>query len=147
MKLLIPVDGSDLSMRAVSHAVQLAVAGLRTELVLVNVQEPASVYELVTLHDADALAQVADAAGRDTLAPAAKLAQAAHVPHTEVVVTGDVVAMLLEVLEAEGCQAVVMGSHGQGRVRSAWLGSVSQAMLERAPVPVTFVKPVDADAD
>lgn len=147
MKLLIPVDGSDLSMRAVAHAVQLAVAGLRTELVLVNVQEPATVYELVTLHDADALAQVAEAAGRDTLAPAVRLAQAAHVPHTEAVVTGDVVAMLLEVLEAESCQAVVMGSHGKGRVRSAWLGSVSQAMLERSPVPVTFVKPVDGDAD
>ncbi|WP_101048773.1 universal stress protein [Macromonas nakdongensis] len=147
MKLLIPVDGSSLSMRAVSHAIQLAVAGLRTELVLVNVQEPASVYELVTLHDTEALAQVAEAAGRDMLAPAIAMAQGAGVPHVDVLATGDVVTTLLEVQEAQGCQAIVMGSHGKGRVRSAWLGSVSQAMLERSPVPITFVKPVDTDAD
>ena len=52
---------------------------------------------------------------------------------------GDVVPALLELLEEEGCEAVVMGSHGMGLVRSA-LGSVSRGMLEHAPVPVTFVK-------
>ncbi len=51
MKWLIPVDGSELSFEAVAHAVGMARAGLETELVLVNVQEPATVYELVTLHD------------------------------------------------------------------------------------------------
>jgi nucleotide-binding universal stress UspA family protein len=46
---------------------------------------------------------------------------------------------MIELLEEEGCEAVVMGSHGMGLVRSA-LGSVSRGMLEDAPVPVTFVK-------
>ena len=34
--------------------------------------------------------------------------------------------------------------HGKGLVR-AWLGSVSQAMLEQSPVPVTVVRPAEAD--
>ena len=51
----------------------------------------------------------------------------------------------------QGCDAVIMGSHGMGLVRSA-LGSVSRGMLEHAPVPVTFVKAPpesesEADAD
>ena len=152
MKFLIPIDGSDLALQALQHVNALARAGLGVELVLANVQEPASVYELVTLHDPEALAEVAVAAGRDLLAPAVKAAEDARLPHVSVVSVGDVVPMLLEALEEHGCEAIVMGSHGKGLVRSA-LGSVSLEMLERAPVPVTFVKPppepeeIEAGAD
>lgn len=145
MKYLIPVDGSELSLQAVAHGVALARQGLRLELVLINVQEPASVYEMVTLHDPEAVAQVTVAAGMDLLAPAVALVQAAGLPMTQEVLSGDPVAMLLEALEAHGCQAIIMGSHGRGAVRRAWLGSVSQALLEQAPVPVTLVKPVSED--
>ncbi len=145
MKILVPVDGSDLAQQAVAHALRLAGQGLRAELVLANVQEPATVYELVTLHDPEALAQVAEAAGMDTMATAAAEVQAAGVPFVQRVLTGDPVPMLLEILEEHGCEAVVMGSQGKGMVRRAWLGSVSQAMLEQSPVPVTFVKPLEPD--
>lgn len=145
MKILVPIDGSDLAQQAVTHALRLAGQGLRAELVLANVQEPATVYELVTLHDPEALAQVAEAAGMDTMAAAAAAAQAAGVPFVQRVLSGDPVPMLLEILEEHGCEAVVMGSHGKGMVRRAWLGSVSQAMLEQSPVPVTFVKPENPD--
>jgi nucleotide-binding universal stress UspA family protein len=141
MKLLIPVDGSALALAAVNHAIGWIRHGLKANLVLTNVQEPASFYELVTLHDAEAIEQLAEAAGQDTLAPAVALAQAAEVGFEAVVVSGDVVSMLMEVLEAEGCDGVVMGSHGNGLVARALLGSVSQAVLEKSPVPVTFVKP------
>jgi nucleotide-binding universal stress UspA family protein len=141
MKFLIPVDGSDLSLQAVRQALAWVGQGLRAELVLVNVQEPATVYELVTLHDADALAELAQAAGADVLAPALQMVRLADVVHQTVVVSGDPVPMLLEVLEEQQCHAVVMGSHGKGAVSSALLGSVSQAMLAASPVPVVFVKP------
>lgn len=140
MKWLIPVDGSELSIEAVAHAVAMARSGLQTELVLVNVQEPATVYEMVTLHDEEALRQVAKGAGMDMMAPAAELAKAAGLVFSQQVVSGDPVPMLLEVLEAEACDGVIMGSHGKGAVRRALLGSVSQSMLEKSPVPVTFVK-------
>ncbi len=149
MKLLVPIDGSDLALQALGHAIELARAGLEVELVLANVQEPASAYELLTLHDAEALAEVEVGAGRDLLAPAVEAAQAAGLPVLATVVVGAVVPGLLEVIEEQGCEAVVMGSHGRGLVRSA-LGSVSRAMLEQAPVPVTFVKPApepEAGAD
>ncbi len=141
MKFLIPVDGSDLSLRAVQQALTWVAQGLRAELVLANVQEPATVYELVTLHDAEALAELAQAAGSDVLAPALQLVRLSGVAHHSVVVTGDPVPMLLEVLEEQQCNAVVMGSHGKGAVSSVLLGSVSQAMLAASPVPVVFVKP------
>lgn len=139
MKLLVPIDGSELALQALQHAIALARAGLELELVLANVQEPASAYEMLTLHDPEALAEVAVGAGRDLMAPAVQLADIAGLPYAETVVVGDVVPALLELIEEEGCDAVLMGSHGMGLVRSA-LGSVSRGMLEQAPVPVTFVK-------
>lgn len=139
MKLLVPIDGSELALQALQHAIALARAGLELELVLANVQEPASAYEMLTLHDPEALAEVAVGAGRDLMAPAVQLADIAGLPYAETVVVGDVVPALLELIEEEGCDAVIMGSHGMGLVRSA-LGSVSRGMLEDAPVPVTFVK-------
>lgn len=139
MKLLVPIDGSELALQALQHAIALERAGLDVELVLANVQEPASAYEMLTLPDPEALAEVAVGAGRDLMAPAVQLADVAGLPYVETVVVGDVVPALLELLEEEGCDAVIMGSHGMGLVRSA-LGSVSRGMLEHAPVPVTFVK-------
>jgi nucleotide-binding universal stress UspA family protein len=147
MKILVPIDGSELALQALQHVIGLARAGLAVELVLANVQEPASAYELLTLHDPEALVEVAVGAGRDLMAPAVALADASGLPYAETVVVGDVVPALLELLEEEGCEAVVMGSHGMGLVRSA-LGSVSRGMLEDASVPVTFVKapPVPEEA-
>lgn len=139
MKILVPIDGSELALQALRHVIDLARAGLAVELVLANVQEPASAYEMLTLKDAEALAEVAVGAGRDLMAPAVELADDSGLPYAETVVVGDVVPALIELLEEEGCEAVVMGSHGMGLVRSA-LGSVSRGMLEDAPVPVTFVK-------
>lgn len=148
MKWLVPVDGSELSVEAVAHALRHAADGLALQLVLANVQEPATVYEMVTLHDREALEQVVQGAGRDLLAPAVALTEAAGVPFEAVVLHGDPVPTLLEVLEEHGCDAVVMGSHGHGAVERVMLGSVSQAMLEASPVPVTFVKPPpDVDVD
>jgi nucleotide-binding universal stress UspA family protein len=146
MKWLIPIDGSELSFEAVAHAVSMARAGLPAELVLVNVQEPATLYEMVTLHDEAAMKDVTKAAGLDLMAPAAELARAAGLPFSEHVLTGDPVPMLLEVLEVEGCDAIIMGSHGAGAVRRALLGSVSQSLLEKSPVPVTFVKGEQTDS-
>ena len=55
MKILLPVDGSELSLWAVRHAIELARSGLQARFVLANVQEPPTLYEVVTAHDAQVL--------------------------------------------------------------------------------------------
>jgi len=44
LKILIAVDGSELSLDAVRHALALAKEGLQIDLVLANVQESATLY-------------------------------------------------------------------------------------------------------
>ena len=145
LKTLLPVDGSEASLDAVRHAIALTQIGLHAYFVLVNVQEPATLYELVTAAgDVDALERVAQAAGRDMLKPAEDLVRVSGTPfESEVMVSGDPAAALAEALERHDCEAIVMGARGVGLVRGAVLGSVSQALLHRVSVPITVVRHAD----
>lgn len=150
MKILLPVDGSPAALEAVRQALRMIDEGLRASLVLANVQEPATLYEMLLAHDAEVIDQVAAKAGLHLLEPARALVQAAGVEHEIEVASGDPAHTLIDILENFGCDMVVMGARGMGTLRSALLGSVSNEVLHAAPVPVLVVKqpPVpEADAD
>ena len=146
MKLLLPVDGSPLALDAVHHALDLVKQGLQARFVLANVQAPSSLYELVVVHDADRLAEVARAAAADALAPAEALLQAAGVEYETEVATGDAANMLIEIAEDHACDAVVMSARGASSGLAA-IGSVAQAVLAHSPVPVTIVRRVAPEAE
>lgn len=148
MKILLPMDGSPLALRAVEHALQLTREGLRASFVLANVQEPASLYEVVTAHDPDVIREVRGAAGADLLASAEALLDAAGVDYESEVAGGDPAHMLVEIAERYACDAIIMGARGLGGLSATLLGSVSHAVLNDSPVPVTIVRaPDDAAAD
>ncbi len=147
LKILIPVDGSPQSLLAVHHVLRLVGAGLKARAVVANVQEAANLYEMVVAHDPAVLQKVSDAAGRDLVRPAVALLSAAGVQVESAVASGDPAQQLLELLERHACDAVVMSTRGSG-LRAAVLGSVSQELVQRSPVPVTLVKvPEDTAAD
>lgn len=140
MKILVPVDGSPLSLEAVRQAIALVKQGLRAELVLANVQPPASLYELVVAHDPDVIKDVSTGAGAHLLEPARELCRAAAVPFDAEIVSGDPVRALCELAEARGCAHIIVGDEGKGALASALVGSLSHALAHAAPVPVTIVK-------
>lgn len=141
MKILLPVDGSELSLEAVRFAVRLAHTGLRVKAVLANVQEPASLYEMVVAHDADVIDRISAEAGVHALQAAEKLLKQADIPYECEVAKGDPAHTLRDIVERFGCDMVIMGARGLGTLRSALLGSVSHEMLHAAGVPVMIVKP------
>lgn len=140
MKILLPVDGSEHSLDAVRHAIHLVRDGLQASFVLINVQEPTYLYEVVLAPDAEVLERVSGAAGNHSLAAAVDLLQQAEIEFEKEVLSGDPAHTILEAGERYDCEAVVIGARGRGVVRSALLGSVSQAVLHGSPVPVTIVK-------
>ena len=140
MKILVPVDGSRESLAAVRHALQLLRGGLKASLLLANVQEPAGLYELLRVHDADAIEQIAREAGEHLLAEAAALCSAAGVDHEIEVARGEVIHALLDIAEDEGCAMIVVGAHGQGESEGRRLGAVAHALLHDAALPVTVVR-------
>jgi nucleotide-binding universal stress UspA family protein len=148
MKILVPVDGSAASLQAVRQALTLIEGGLRASLVLANVQEPATLYEMLLAHDPEVIEQVSAKAGLHLLEPAQALVRAADVEHEIEVAAGDPAHTLIDVLENFGCDMVVMGARGMGTLRSAMLGSVSHEVLHAAQVPVLIVKqPPAAEAE
>lgn len=148
MKILMPIDGTELSLHEVRFAVKLVQQGLKADFLLVNVQEPANLYEMVTAHDPEVIEKVSQEAGEHALQPAVKLLQAAGVDCETVVITrGDAVDAMIEMVEESGCELVITGSRGAGLFRSALGGSVSQSLVHDSPVPVLLVKSPENDGD
>jgi len=140
MKILVPVDGSEPALEAVRHVLDLLGNGLKAGLVLATVQEPVYLYEMVLAPGSDVLQRVTGAVGTKALADAEALCRAARVPYDREIVSGGAAQAILDLAGARGCDAIVMGARGLGAVKSALLGSVSQRVLQDAPMPVTVVK-------
>ena len=140
MKILLPLDGSEPALEAVRHALRLVRDGLRAEFVLANVQEPTYLYEMVLAPDAEVLERVSGAAGAHSLQAGEALLSAAGIEFEREIASGDPAHTLVEIIERYGCDAVIMGARGMGRLRRAMLGSVSHEVLHAAAVPVTIVK-------
>lgn len=145
MKIFVPVDGSELALDAVRHALRLLREGLKADFVLATVQEPTYLYEMVLAPDADVLERVSGAAGARALKGAEALFDAAVVRFEREIGSGDPAQTLVEMAERHGCDAIILGARGLGALRSALLGSVSQAVLQASKVPVTIVKHAQAD--
>lgn len=143
MKILLPFDGSASALDAVHFVIRLGSDGLNLSVVLANVQEPASLYELVVAHDPQVIEKVSAAAGANTLKPAQVLLDVAGIAYETEVATGDPAHTLVDILENYGCDMVVMGASGTSTLRSALLGSVSNELLHAAGVPVMIVKGVE----
>ena len=141
MKVLLPVDGSEGALAAVRHALRLMRGGLRASFVLANVQEPASLYEVVVAHDAEVIENVSTAAAVHSLEAAQALMRVAGAEFESEIAHGDPAHMLLDIAERFDCEMIVIGAQGVGTPRRrANFGSVANAVLHGAEVPVMVVR-------
>lgn len=147
MKLLLAIDGSVHALQAVRWALGLVQAGVACEFVLVNVQEPASLYEVMTAHDAQVIDDVRRAAGADLLREAEALLEAAGQAFESEVAGGAPENLLVELAENYGCEQLVMGARGVGDADAGGLGRVALAVLGAASMPVTVVRAALAEGD
>ena len=146
MKILLPVDGTELSLHETRFALHLVRQGLNASFVLANVQEPASFYEIVTAHDPALIKDVAMEAAEELMAPSARLLQEAGVPFETAFISDNPVQGMLDLIELHHCEMVLMGSRALGPLRRLIEGaSVSRRLVEDSPVPVLLVKPPQED--
>jgi nucleotide-binding universal stress UspA family protein len=145
MLILLPIDGSDASLDAVHHALQLRREGLKASFVLANVQESTQFYEVVLAPDPELLHEASLKAGEHALEGARQLLSAANVEFDAYVGIGEPGHVLVDMAQRHGCDAVLMGSQGTGLLGGARLGSVCQWVLLHASVPVTIVRHADPE--
>lgn len=141
IRTLLPVDGSEHALAAVRHALRTAADLSASSFVLVNVQEPASLYEVVVAHDAERIAALRREAGADLLRAAEALLDEAGATYESEVAGGAPEHLILELAERYGCEAIVMGALGIDEPPGTHgLGAVAQAVAAASEWPVTFVR-------
>ncbi|KTT22146.1 MULTISPECIES: universal stress protein [Pseudacidovorax] len=143
--ILVPIDGSETSMLAVSKASGLALA-FGSRITLIHVIDN---YPFIGVGADYALGQneylAAATASANTALARGVAALAAEGLHSDQrVIDGHVVHEgIVDTAKALGCDLIVMGSHGRTGIEKLLLGSVTQRVLQEAPMPVLVVKELE----
>ena len=140
MKVLLPVDGSDHSDRAVQHVISAIALVPGCQLLLINVQAPIDAPELLGHMPASEIEAMQETRGGDALASARALLDQAGVAYTPVVRVGPIAETIARYAAENGCDKIVMGTRGLGAIGSVLLGSVTSQLMKLTELPVTLVK-------
>lgn len=139
-RILVPVDGSDTSMRAVQLALEMAQAQTqRPELCLLNVQAPILSGNVTRFLSAEEIEQFYQDESAKALESAKTLLDGAQYPYRADAKVGLIAPTIDDYISEHACDHVVMGTRGLGAVSRVVLGSVSTRVLATVKVPVTLV--------
>jgi nucleotide-binding universal stress UspA family protein len=141
MKILVPVDGSQNSFKALKYAVNLA-KGLtaKSSIVVITVHDDSSfnyINQFVTYED---IKNFLIENSQKELKPAQKLLAKSDVAHSFIIEIGNVSDTILSVADKEKVGMIVIGSKGRSEVSDILLGSVAHRITHKAKQPVLVVK-------
>jgi len=137
-RILVPTDGSSGSRSVIEHAAGLAETHGATlhGLYVVNTASYASfsmestwegIGDMLRKEGSEALEAVESVVGE-------------HIPVETQVTEGSPSRRIVRYAEREGCDLIVMGTHGRGGIDRLLLGSVAERVVRSAEVPVLTVR-------
>ncbi len=131
--ILVAIDGSDASFRALAHAVQLAArldAALTILIVRLIVVGRKGAYPALNSDDVDTIQQKAK-----------EIALAGGCANIGVRIekSRDTAYKIVDVAIEKNAELIVVGASGRGGFKAFLLGSVSQEVLRKSACPVTIV--------
>jgi len=136
-KILVAIDGSPASEKALAAAVDLA-ANYRAELTALGVVEVPEVVGMID--EVDEIRQGTEAYLRQINEAAANFAHSRGVVLRSVLVRGHAAEAIVKYAESEGVNLIVVGQHGHSRIARFLLGSTSDRVSEHSPCTVMIVK-------
>jgi nucleotide-binding universal stress UspA family protein len=152
-RILVPLDGSEHSQRALETAIQIG-RKFRSEIVLLHVYsvtvtpvivpEPTTVTPVgVPVATSAEVAKMVDAArdvGREILAEGKRNVETEGIEVETVLREGNSVQEIVKLAKEGQFSLVVVGARGIHRIREILMGSVSEGVAKNAPCPVLVVK-------
>lgn len=144
-KILVATDGSTLSKKAVTSAIELAaLAGASLVVLKVVPRYPQSYFEggiaLQVAEVSRVEKQWADSA-QATVDAVQKVAEAKGVKAKGVTVKSDLVSdAIIATAKKNKCDLIVMASHGRRGIKRLLLGSETQLVLTHSHVPVLVLR-------
>lgn len=146
-KILVPIDGSGWSQRAIPHAVDLARLH-RAELVLLHVFVPPApefVPELALAGQQDQFDKLRQQA-KDYVASLVRELQTENVNVTGEVLEGfDVPGLIADFARQEHIDLIVMSTHGRSGIARLIFGSVAKGVIDHCKVPTLLIHPDKPD--
>lgn len=142
-RIVVPLDGSATAERGLREALGL-VAGQPTKLLLLHVVDDYPLLiETSSMDSHEAMMKSLRQYGQEVLAKARKACDEAAVPcETQMrEVTGERVSdIIIDQAAQQGCDLIVMGTHGRRGLQRLTLGSQAEAVARASPVPVLLVR-------
>ncbi len=140
-KLLVPIDSSDNSLRALQYALDLARERGPIDLHIVNAHEFPVIYGEIAVYAAEEKVKEQQRLHSEKiLRPALELAKAAGVSFTSEILVGHVPTVIAQCAEQRGCDAIVMGTRGMSAIGNLFMGSVAMQVVHLTKLPVVLVK-------
>jgi nucleotide-binding universal stress UspA family protein len=140
-RILVAVDGSDCSVRALRFAALQARAMPGAHLHVIAVQAPVYVCGEVEVYAGkDRMRSLAADQTRAVLDAAAEVLGKAEATAQLELQEGEPAATITRRAVELGCAWIILGTRGRGRLGTAIMGSVAQEVVHQATLPVTLVK-------
>lgn len=138
-KVLVPIDGSDNSFRALDAALLLS-ENLGAKVTAIHVME-----EIPVLHiqSEKLLRQLLDAYKKERqviLTKCSEIATSKGLSINTKLLQGNAGSTILDFCEKEKYDLIVMGSRGMGKFRELVLGSVSNKIVHHSSCPVMIIR-------
>ncbi|NHN49041.1 universal stress protein [Halostella sp. JP-L12] len=138
-RILVPTDGSEGVERAVEHATDLAAAH-GASLHAVYVVNTASYGTLPMETSWEGVADMLRDEGQAAVDRVKAIAAEKDVPVEAALVDGTPSKEIVRYAESNGCDLIVMGTHGRGGIDRLLLGSVAERVVRSSDVPVLTVR-------
>lgn len=140
LRILLPVDGSDTSNKAVADFIKLLGWYKEVpEVHLLNVQLPLH-GDVAMFLDKESIKQYHQAEGLSGLQAARDLLAQAGIACQFHIVVGDPAEIIVRYATEKQCSQIVIGPRGLGAVKSLLLGSVASKVMQLSTIPVLLVK-------
>lgn len=138
--ILLPVDGSENSVRAVKRAIELAKETGDAKLLLVTAFPPIVSGNVKRFFSAEEIQSYYQEEGQKALAPAKAALDAAGLAYEDEVLVGPVAQSIADYAKKNQVDTIIMGTRGLGTVTGMLLGSVTTKVLSLVDIPVLLVK-------
>ena len=140
MKILVAVDGSELSLRAVKFVIALNRELAKPARVTLLAVDPPHFPGVESRIGTKAVQQMHEDSLDQMLRDARRSLSRAKLELNERAEIGDAAETILAVARKEKVDLIVLGSHGRGAVKGILLGSVSSKVIAQGDIPVTIVR-------
>lgn len=139
MKILLAVDGSEISTRAAKFAARLVQQMADAEIVLFNA-DPPLLQAAAAKIGVDAAKRYHLENGQFAIKAARAALKRAKVDFTELLVVAEPAEAIIDQARKGRHELIVMGSHGRGALKGLLLGSIAGKVIANCDTPVTVVR-------